>query len=162
MKLFQFSLTSRLSKILTVSIIFLYSCGGREKKPSNLPDDNPGKIVQVSDNNSNGNTSNLYAKGEAVYKQNCQACHQANGEGLPKVFPPLAKSDYLFADRNRSIKQIILGSSGEITVNGEKYNSVMPPINLSDEQISDVLNYVLNSWGNSGETLTPEEVKAQR
>ena len=106
--------------------------------------------------------SSLYAKGEEVYKQYCQACHQANGEGLPNAFPPLAKSDYLIADKTRAIEQIHKGSSGEIVVNGLKFNGTMPPQSLTDEQVADVLNYALNSWGNSGGTVTVEEVKLQR
>ncbi|MBK6525973.1 MAG: hypothetical protein IPG07_10755 [Crocinitomicaceae bacterium] len=78
------------------------------------------------------------------------------------AFPPLAKSDYLLADKNRAIKQIINGSSGEMVVNGETYNSIMPPQPVNDEEIRDVMNYILNSWGNNGGEVTLEEVKAQR
>ena len=72
------------------------------------------------------------------------------GEGIESAFPPLAKSDYMMADKNRSIKQILAGASGEMKVNGMTYNGEMPAIDLTDEQVSDVLNYVRNSWGNKG------------
>ena len=84
------------------------------------------------------------------------------GEGMEGAFPPLAKSDYLMADKARSVKQILKGVSGEMTVNGTTYNGDMPAIDLTDEQVSDVLNYVRNSWGNKGTAVTPSEVKAQR
>ena len=85
-----------------------------------------------------------------------------NGEGVEGAFPPLAKSDYLMADKTRSIKQIIAGASGEMIVNGKTYNGEMPAIDISDEEVSDVLNYVRNTWGNKGNAVTPQEVKAAR
>ena len=101
-------------------------------------------------------------RGKEVYNTNCITCHMEKGEGLEGAFPPLAKSDYLMADKNRSIKQILEGASGEMTVNGKTYNGEMPAIDLTDEQVSDVLNYVRNSWGNKGAAVTPGEVKAQQ
>jgi nitrite reductase (NO-forming) len=101
-------------------------------------------------------------RGKEVYNAQCITCHMEKGEGLEGAFPPLAKSDYLMADKNRSIKQILEGASGEIKVNGVTYNGEMPGIDLTDEQVSDVLNYVRNSWGNKGAAVTATEVKAQR
>jgi mono/diheme cytochrome c family protein len=101
-------------------------------------------------------------RGKEVYNTQCITCHMEKGEGIEGAFPPLAKSDYLMADKNRSIKQILEGASGEMTVNGIVYNGEMPAIDLTDEQVSDVLNYVRNSWGNKGGAVTPNEVKAQR
>jgi nitrite reductase (NO-forming) len=102
------------------------------------------------------------AQGKNVFENNCLACHQANGEGIPHAFPPLAKSDYLNADHNRAIGILLHGRSGPITVNGETYDSVMPAIALNDNQISNVLTYVLNSFGNNGGQVTPAQVEAQR
>ncbi len=101
-------------------------------------------------------------RGKEVYNAQCITCHMEKGEGIEGVFPPLAKSDYLMADKNRSIRQILEGASGEMTVNGKTYNGEMPAIDLTDEQVSDVLNYVRNSWGNKGPAVTPSEVKGQR
>jgi len=101
-------------------------------------------------------------RGKEVYGTQCITCHMEKGEGLEGAFPPLAKSDYLMADKNRSIKQILEGASGEMKVNGVTYNGEMPAVDLTDEQVSDVLNYVRNSWGNKGGAVTPTEVKAQR
>ncbi len=98
-------------------------------------------------------------KGKRIYAQACFACHQAEGQGLPGVFPPLAKSDYLMADKDRSIRGVFRGQSGEMVVNGVKYNGVMPPVLLTDEQIAHVLTYVRNAWGNSGDLVTVEEVQ---
>lgn len=100
--------------------------------------------------------------GKAVFDNNCAACHQPNGTGIPKAFPPLAKSDYLNEDPTRAIKAILHGLSGKITVNGETYDSVMPAVALNDEQVANVVTYVLNSWGNKGGEVTPDQVKAAR
>jgi nitrite reductase (NO-forming) len=101
-------------------------------------------------------------KGKRVYMQTCFACHQPTGLGLPGVFPPLAKSDYLMADKSRSITGVIKGNTGPMKVNGTDYNGVMPPVMLTDEQIANVLTYVRNSFGNEGEAVTLEEVAKVR
>ncbi|MBF4471022.1 copper-containing nitrite reductase [Flavobacterium sp. HJJ] len=100
--------------------------------------------------------------GKAIFGTTCFACHQSEGQGVPHAFPPLAKSDFLNADPKRAIQVVIRGLSGEITVNGQKINSVMPSQNLSDEEIADVLTYVYSSWGNNKTVITPAMVKAQR
>lgn len=92
----------------------------------------------------------------------CVACHQANGQGIEGAFPPLAKADYLNEDVDRAIDIVLNGKSGEITVNGKKYNSVMTAQALSDEDVANVLTYVYNSWGNNKTDVTPEMVKAVR
>ncbi|MDO5356459.1 MAG: copper-containing nitrite reductase [Conchiformibius sp.] len=100
--------------------------------------------------------------GEAVYKSNCLACHGAEGKGVEGAFPPLAQSDYLNADPKRGIHAILRGVTGEITVNGKKYNSVMPAVALNDEQAANVLTFVLNSFGNKGGQILPADVAKER
>ena len=102
------------------------------------------------------------ALGKNVYENNCLACHQANGEGIPSAFPPLAKSDFLNADHDRAIGILLHGRSGPITVNGKTFDSVMPAITLDNEQVANVLTYVLNSFGNNGGQVTPDQVEKQR
>jgi len=98
-------------------------------------------------------------RGKEVYSDFCVTCHLSSGKGMPGVFPPLAESDYLLTKRNESIKAIKKGQKGEITVNGVKYNNMMAPLGLDDEEVADVMNYILNSWGNeSKEMVTEEEV----
>jgi len=107
----------------------------------------------------------LMAKGEKVYKGYCQTCHQANGQGLANVYPPVAKSDYIAAKGMKDvINGIIWGRSGEMVVNGKKYNGVMTPIpsNYTDEDIAAVATYVMNSWGNPGGVATVADVKKER
>lgn len=102
------------------------------------------------------------ARGQDVYTAQCLSCHMENGEGLEDIYPPLANSDYLMADKNRSIQQVLHGVSGEITVNGKTYNGEMTGFDLTDEQVSDVLNYIRNSWGNKGNAVTPDDVSLVR
>jgi len=104
----------------------------------------------------------LIAFGKTVFTSSCQACHQADGKGLPNVFPPLAQSDYLMKDKNRAIATVINGLKGEVTVNGKKYNNIMPPQTFDDVQISAVLTYVRNSFGNKSDIVTPQEVEKVR
>jgi mono/diheme cytochrome c family protein len=100
------------------------------------------------------------ARGQEVYVAQCLSCHMEKGEGIESVYPPLAKSDYLMADKKRSIEQVLYGISGEIKVNGKTYDMEMTGFDLSDQEASDVLNYIRNSWGNKGAAVTPDEVKA--
>jgi nitrite reductase (NO-forming) len=106
--------------------------------------------------------SELLKRGERVYTQVCAACHQVDGKGVPHAFPPLAKSDYLMADKGRSIDVLLHGLQGSVTVNGEKYDGVMPKLDLSDADVAGVLTYLRNNFGNSGDPVTVEDVKNRR
>lgn len=96
-------------------------------------------------------------RGEEVYLSNCAACHRKSGKGLLGT-PPLAASDYLLEDTERAIRIIRNGMEGDILVNGKTYKNAMLPVELTDEETADVMNYILNSWGNEGEKVTPEQV----
>ncbi len=101
-------------------------------------------------------------RGREVYVSYCISCHLDQGEGIEGVYPPLAKSDYLMADKNRSIRQVLYGATGEMVVNGKTYNTEMMGVDLTDADASDVVNYIRNSFGNKGGAVTPAEVAAQR
>ncbi len=102
-------------------------------------------------------------KGKQVFMQTCFVCHQPEGQGIPGQIPPLAKSDYLMSDKARSIRAVVHGMAGEITVNGKKFNGVMVPMNyLPDDDIANVLTYVRNSFGNSGDGVSATEVRRIR
>lgn len=99
-------------------------------------------------------------RGKRVYMQVCFACHLPDGKGMPKVFPPLAKSDYLLADKDRAIRVVLKGMTGPVTVNAETYNSAMPAQSqLNDEQVADVVTYILNEWGNDGGSVSTDDVR---
>ena len=100
-------------------------------------------------------------RGNTVYSDFCVSCHLPNGNGVNKIYPPLANSDYLEANRYASIKGLKFGLKGKIKVNGVEYNKYMPPMGLSAEEIADVMNYLNHSWGNTfGKIVTVVEVSA--
>jgi len=100
-------------------------------------------------------------KGAVIYKKNCVVCHSKKGTGKGKRIPPLAQSDFLIDNRIASIKAIKFGLEGKIMVNGIDYDKSMKAVDLSNKEIADVLNYVLNTWGNqSDKMVTEKEVKA--
>lgn len=96
------------------------------------------------------------ADGEEIYIDFCMQCHMTNGEGVPGAFPPLANSDYLL-DIEKTIYALKFGLKGPITVNGKAYNSVMASQGLDDEEIADVMNYILRNWGNETEEVITED-----
>lgn len=102
------------------------------------------------------------ARGQRVYTSTCLACHQAEGQGVAMAFPPVAASDYMNADKTRAIATVLFGLTGPVTVNGQQFNSVMPALGMTDEDVANVLTYVYNNWGNAGHDVTPEEVAAVR
>jgi nitrite reductase (NO-forming) len=101
--------------------------------------------------------------GAVLFRGTCSTCHQDNGAGLPNVFPPLAKSDYMLSNKQRAIQIVLNGLSGPVKVNGAEYNSVMPPMSqLNDDEVANILTYVLNSWGNSDGTISAADVAKVR
>jgi mono/diheme cytochrome c family protein len=96
-------------------------------------------------------------RGSEIYTDFCMTCHLPNGEGVENVYPPLAKSDYLLKNREKSIRGIKYGQEGEMIVNGKTYNDVMAPLGLSDREVADVMNYISNNWGNKNDKIVTEE-----
>ena len=95
-------------------------------------------------------------RGSEIYTDFCMQCHLPNGVGVENLFPPLAKSDYL-QDIDKSIHAIKFGLKGPIKVNGIAYNGNMINQGLDEEEIADVMNYILRSWGNSSDLIITEE-----
>ncbi|MBX7115781.1 MAG: nitrite reductase, copper-containing [Myxococcaceae bacterium] len=105
--------------------------------------------------------------GRTLFLSNCAMCHQTEGQGIPNVFPPLAKSDFLANLANKSRKDLVAlvlnGKTGKIVVNGTEYNGVMTPVaGLDDEALAAVLSYVSSAWGNQAPAFTANEVKSLR
>ena len=101
--------------------------------------------------------------GKAGYEAYCAACHQANGEGMAGVFPPLKASDYLLEDPDRGIHAVLAGMQGPLEVSGKTYNAIMPHLAyLSDDSVAQILTYALTSWGNDGGSISTEQVAAYR
>jgi mono/diheme cytochrome c family protein len=115
-----------------------------------------------------GTTASLYQEktkeesivaGEEIYQDFCLQCHLTTGAGVSGVFPPLKNSDYLMNNIDKSIAGIKFGLKGEIVVNDEIYDGVMAKQGLDNEEIADVMNYILNQWGNSYDAqITTQQV----
>lgn len=126
-------------------------------------------LVNLNSFESSGNYSGLQEKdlkqsvedGKSVYSDFCMRCHLADGEGVENTYPPLAKSNWLKDKRKASIKSVKFGLSGEITVKGKTYNNRMSAMGLSDQEVADVMNYIMQNFGNEEfdlEQVTKAEV----
>lgn len=100
----------------------------------------------------------LVDRGRDVYNANCAACHMPTGAGIPGAFPPVRNSDYLNADVARAIRVVGGGLSGEITVNGTKFNNVMPKLNLTHQDIAAVLTFLYREMENDAQTVSVDQV----
>ena len=102
--------------------------------------------------------------GGQVYTSHCMACHQATGQGLPGVFPPLAGSEWVDGKASTMIQIVLHGIEGSLTVKGATYKGQMPTFKdqLDDAQIAAVISHVRTSFGNSAGAVTADEVKAER
>jgi nitrite reductase (NO-forming) / hydroxylamine reductase len=100
---------------------------------------------------------------ESGYVTHCGACHQRDGTGMRGVFPPLANNPNVTGDRQHAIDSVLEGVTGEVIVDGQRYDGVMPAMSyLSDEEIAGIVNHVLNAWGNDGGTVTQQQVAERR
>lgn len=91
--------------------------------------------------------------GKSIYAEFCIRCHLGQGEGVEGIYPPLANSNWLSEKRKESIKSIKFGLKGEIEVNGEIYNNNMTSMGLTDREVADVMNYIMNDFGNETKDL---------
>ncbi|SEL86692.1 Cytochrome c [Aquimarina amphilecti] len=138
-----------------LSVIFCISIIAKQKNTANT------YILTDSLSYQDTELSKSIARGEEVYIDFCMQCHLPDGKGTPKVFPPLAGSDWLVNKREESIHSVKYGLNGPIKVNGEPYDSAMTSLGLEDEEIADVMNYIMNSWGNKQQKMvTVKEVTA--
>lgn len=107
------------------------------------------------------------AQGKKLYTSVCAACHQPTGLGMPGVYPPLAKSEWVNGSEERIIRILLHGLTGPVKAAGAEVNSTMPVIgpggyNFTDDKIAAVLTYVRQEWGNSAPAVTAEKVKEIR
>lgn len=103
----------------------------------------------------------MMALGARVYNQNCVACHQADGNGLPGVYPPLVNSDWVQDNPERLVKVVLAGLAGPVVVNGNEYNNAMTAFGrLSDQHIAAVLTYIRTSpdYNNSSYAVSEDLV----
>ena len=100
-----------------------------------------------------------FVQGQQLYEQHCSNCHQTDGKGFTQLYPPLAQSDYMLADINRTVCLIKYGMQGEITVNEKKYDQPMPAnTKLTNIEIAEIATYIGNAWGNQHGLISVKEV----
>ncbi|MCH2488696.1 MAG: cytochrome c [Flavobacteriales bacterium] len=139
--------------ILITAAVLCCACNSSEKKTK--------EPIKIGQNKTASNNQTVLEKsierGAVIYDDFCKQCHLPNGKGVPNNFPPLAGSNWLTEKRTESIHSVKYGQRGEIVVNGVTYNGIMTPMGLTDAEVADVLNYVMNSWGNTQEKMVTEE-----
>lgn len=98
--------------------------------------------------------------GSILYKTYCASCHQGDGKGDNSRFPTLAGSDWVLGDKERLIKAILFGLDGEIKVNGQIWNGLMPAHEgfLSDHAVASISTYIRQNFGNKASAISGDEV----
>ncbi len=108
-----------------------------------------------------GCSSNKYEQGEKLYETHCASCHQMNGEGLGKLYPPLNQSDY-WKNNINSVPCIIRnGLKDTISVNGKTYNTAMAGIpQLTEYEIANIVNFIQSKWYQNQEEITIKTINS--
>ena len=101
----------------------------------------------------------LFDRGAKVYRNQCAQCHQADGNGVLGVYPPLVASNWVTGHPQVVSRILINGLNGPIVVKGSNYNGNMPAFGssglaLSDKDIAGVITYIRQEWGNSASDVT--------
>jgi mono/diheme cytochrome c family protein len=99
--------------------------------------------------------------GSAIYASKCAGCHQANGQGLPPAFPPLAGSSIVTGPPAKVIAVVSNGLNGKVTVSGKDYNGAMPAWKgqLKNDEIAAVITYIRSAWGNKASAVKTSAIK---
>jgi mono/diheme cytochrome c family protein len=102
--------------------------------------------------------------GAAIYAHQCIACHEADGSGTPRIYPPLPGNALLQSADASSTLRVILDGAQTITTPRAPNTGSMPAYakQLSDQQVADVTNYIRNSWGNAASAVTADQVAKVR
>ncbi|HEY3390707.1 MAG TPA: cytochrome c [Prolixibacteraceae bacterium] len=143
-------------------IVFFISCqsGGDKKKAGAAGQEQAPKEIT---GNQPVQTAEKVHKENDVYKKYCLVCHQANGSGVPGMYPPLGPGSWVGNDPKELVTHLLQGLKGKIEVNGEIYNSLMPAqVQMTDEEIAEVLTYIRSDFGNSFGPVDVELVKKVR
>lgn len=147
--------------IILVSFFLLAACSGKSNSTNaNNVSPEPVKEEPAAANPASGLSGH---PGKFIYNKQCLPCHQADGSGVPGMFPPLTATEWVDGNNERLISVVVHGLKGEIEVKGERYNAIMAPLPyLSDQEVMDVLNYVRKQFGTSENEITIREVKKVR
>jgi mono/diheme cytochrome c family protein len=154
-------LTTKLTLGLAILLSSVFYFSSTTQAYNLAPDQGIEYLVVAKINQEKTALEKSIAKGKEVYADFCMQCHLANGKGDSKNFPPLDGSDWLVNKNTKSIHAIKFGQTGEILVNGKKFNNTMPSMGLSNQEVADVMNYIRNSWSNKNpKMISLEQVEA--
>jgi mono/diheme cytochrome c family protein len=139
-----------------LGLALMTSCGGGGKTGT---EGSEGAKVAEEPAEAAGPSAEQMALGEKIFKEKCIVCHQANGQGIPNVFPSLVGSEFLLNQKVLAVTQVLNGSLKVVAKKTVKYPAPMPPQVGTHEEAVAAINYVLNNFGNKGGFITVEEVK---
>lgn len=135
--------------MLATGLLLAFSCAPKASSEENM-------LAQIAD----PEVMQYAIPGKKLYESHCANCHQSDGRGLGRLIPPLREADYFEASIPRTAWIIRHGQSGEITVNGGKYNQSMPPNpKLKPLEIAQITTYLYNIWGMEEGVITGSEVE---
>jgi len=98
-------------------------------------------------------------RGSKVYETYCLSCHMQDGSGVPGMNPPLKKTKWVEGPKKVLTNLLLKGLTGEIEVNGDYYDNVMPSqAYLKDQELADVMTFIRNSFGNKASRVSVSEV----
>lgn len=135
--------------LLFAGLTLTFSCSPKSSNEENT-------LAQITD----PEVMKYAISGKTLYENYCGNCHQSDGKGLGKLIPPLRDSDYFKASVHRTAWIIRYGQTGEITVNGEKYNQAMPANpTLKPLDIAQITTYLYNIWGMNEGVITASDIE---
>ncbi len=136
-------------QLVSLALLLASSCSPKASSDENA-------LAQIS----NPEVMKYAVSGRTLYENHCGNCHQADGKGLGKLIPPLRDADYFKASIHRTVWIIRHGQTGEIVVNGEKFDQAMPPNpNLKPLDIAQITTYLYNIWGMGEGVITGKDVE---
>lgn len=111
--------------------------------------------------NSSARFRQYYVHGQQLYVKHCSNCHQVDGSGLRRVYPPLNTSDYMTKNFEDVVCMIRYGKTGEIFVNGKEYNHPMYGVSsLTDIEVAEITTYIYNTWTHDRGLLEVKDASA--
>ena len=135
------------SRVFWFVVLVLAGCAGKSEEQHLVPSDQQ-------------EFASYMAEGQKLYNLNCANCHQHNGKGLGRVFPPLDESDYMEANSNQVICLIKNGQKGEVIVNGISFSEPMPGApHLTNLEIAQVTTYIYNAWSHKSGMIAVKQVE---
>ncbi len=132
-------------------IFYFSSCGGGSNRTGRDSEVNYDELIKIKQYSS---------AGRKLYEGNCANCHQADGEGLANLYPPVKNSDYLKNNLETSVCGIKYGMKGEIIVNGKSFSQEMPANDLLTElEIAEIMTYIMYELNDSAVLVSHKNVR---